>query len=230
MAEYVRRRRPPANHPYWQHLHDRAHPPWIVIPVGIPTFIGLGIGLYAGLRPSLTMAEVIRAVGVGAAGLGATSGVIVTASQVIDAIRQPSRRNQWAATVIAGIRGLCVGVVLFVVSYVAMFPFVAWYAACSGEGPWLGMLYGALIGATPVAMIVFSHRQRWRDRQKHWPRWDRMRVPRTGISPTLPQLSNTSIPSTSSVSQPAGESARNAQQPGSELTPPPPIGETREET
>lgn len=226
MAEYVRRRRPPANHPYWQHLHDRAHPPWVVIPVVIPTFIGLAIGLYAGFRQPYTMAEAMRVVCVGSASIALTAAVIATVSQLFDAVRLPSRRERWAT---AGIAGVCVGLAIFVVGFGAMFPFVAWYAACSGEGPWLGMLYGALIGGLPFVAIVYTYRQRWRARQRQWPRWERMRAPRTRGSLNLTELSSPPIPATPSPPE-AVRPVRNPSGRGNDFNPPSPIGETGEET
>ena len=60
MAEYVRRRRPPASHPYWARLHDRAHPPAVVAPIVIPAGLGLALGLYGGLRAPFSTTDAVK--------------------------------------------------------------------------------------------------------------------------------------------------------------------------
>jgi hypothetical protein len=208
-------------------LHDRAHAPPVAIPIIIPSGIGLAIGLYAGLRPSFTMAEVVRSASTGAAGVAVTSALIATAFQLFDAVRQPSRRERWA---MAAAAGMGVGVVLFIVSFVGMFVLLAWYAAPSDEGPWLGMLYGGLIGGTPAAVIACVARQRWRTRQKQWPRWDRMRTPRTTNRLNLTELANLSTHPASGDASPVDERGRAADRSGSEFSHSPPIGDAGEET
>jgi MFS family permease len=173
------------------------------------------------------MAEVVRVAGTGAAGVAVTSALFAMVSQLFDAVRQPSRRERWA---MAAAAGMGVGVVLFIVSFVGMFAFLAWYAASSGEGPWLGMLYGAVIGGTPAAAIAYTARQRWRARQKRWPRWDRMRTPRNRSTLNLTELSTLPPNSPSSNAPPAGESGRTSLRPGNGFAPPSPIGESGEET
>jgi hypothetical protein len=131
---------------------------------------------------------------------------------------------------LAGISGLLVGISLFAISFAAMFPFEAWYAACSGEGPWLGMLYGALIGGIPFAAIAYSYHQRWRARQKQWPRWERMRTLRQRTSLNLTELSTLPTNSSSSETPTVSEPRRTSHLPESEFTVPPPVGESGEET
>jgi hypothetical protein len=226
MVEYVRRRRPPANHPYWQHLHDRAHPPWVVIPVIPTTVLGLGIGLYGGLRDPFTLAEAVRTAAIGSSGVAATTAVIGTFTLFFDAGHQ----LPWKWRLLRAIgMGTGAGTLLFLITFVAMFVFLAWYAACSGEGAWLGMLYGALIGGTPIAAIVYTYRQRWRDRQKHWPRWERMRTPRSRNRLNLTEVSTNPI-NPPSVGTAPTEQRLDPHRPRSESSSQPPIGETREET
>src|SRR5262249_11950183 len=59
MAEYVRRKRPPASHPYWARLHDRAHPPSALLPVAVPGVIGILIGYYGGSRPPYPLSSAV---------------------------------------------------------------------------------------------------------------------------------------------------------------------------
>jgi hypothetical protein len=230
MAEYVRRRRPPANHPYWAHLHDRAHPPWVLPLIAVPASVGLGIGLCAGVRPPFTMSEAVKSVVVAATGVAAASALLTIVSRSYDAVRQPSRREQWTGAALAGTWGLFVGVALFAVSFAAMFPMVAWYAACSGEGPWLGMLYGAIIGGTPFTAIAYFNYQRWWARQKQWPRWDRMRTPRPRTSLNLTQLSPPPANLASGDAPRVAGPDHMSRRPGSDFNPSPPIGESGEET
>ena len=173
MAEYVRRKRPPASHPYWARLHDRAHPPQVILPVVLPTSVGLGVGLYGGVHPSYSAAESARfalaVAGASAAGLFVLAVLILW----LDASRHTPRRERWAGAVVGG---FAVSAGLFATVFVGTLLVLLWYAACSGQGPWLGMLIGAALGGTPAALIATAARRRWRERQRHWPRWERMRA------------------------------------------------------
>lgn len=182
MAEYVRRRRPPASHPYWARLHDRAHPPALAVPIAVPAGMGLLLGLYGGLKPSFTMSEAVR---MAATVSGAMAGVTFVTSLPLllyDASRQVPRRERWAASAIGA---FAVAAVLFMVGMVGLFLALAWYSACSGQGPWLGMLTGGLLGGVPAALVATGARRRWRERQKRWPRWERMRSPRPRATLTV---------------------------------------------
>jgi MFS family permease len=176
MAEYVRRKRPPASHPYWARLHDRAHPPQVVLSIVIPTSFGLGVGLYGGLHPEYSSAE---AAGLALEVAGASAGGLFVLAVLIlrlDASRHTPRRERWTAAVVGA---FAVSAGLFGLMFLATFLALLWYAACSGEGPWLGMLIGAAMGAGPAALIAFGARRRWRERQRRWPRWERMHSPGT---------------------------------------------------
>jgi len=185
MAEYVRRKRPPASHPYWARLHDRAHPPQVVLPVVIPASVGLGLGLYGGLRPSYSVAEAAR-LAVAVAG-ASSAGLFVLAVLVLwlDGSRHTPRRERWGAALIGGV---AVSAALFGLVFMAALLALVWYAACSGQGPWVGMVFGAGLGGAPAALIAAGARRRWRERQRRWPRWERMRGRRQ------PALTVTSIP------------------------------------
>jgi hypothetical protein len=189
MAEYVRRKRPPASHPYWARLHDRAHPPQVVLPIVIPASVGLGLGLYGGLRPSYSMGEAaLLAVEVAGGSAGALF-VFAVLFLRLDASRQTPRRQQWAAALLGAV---FMSAILFFAMFMGTFLTLLWYAVCSGRGPWLGMLIGAGLGGTLAAMVALGNRRRWRERQRRWPRWERMRSPRR-----RPVLTVTSIPAPS---------------------------------
>ena len=185
MAEYVRRKRPPASHPYWARLHDRAHPPQLVLPVVLPASVGLGLGLYGGLRPSYSVADAAR-LAVAVAG-ASSAGLFVLAVLVLwlDGSRHTPRRQRGAAALIGGAG---VSAVLFAAVFMAAMLALAWYAACSGRGPWVGMLVGAGLGGGLAGLIAVGARRRWRERQRRWPRWERMRSRRQ------PALTVTPIP------------------------------------
>jgi hypothetical protein len=183
MAEYVRRRRPPASHPYWDRLHDRAHPPSLILPIVGPAAVGLFLGIYGGLRPSLTAADAIRFATIVAGLFANVMFVIVVPLLFLESGRQINRQERWSAVIFGAI---AISVAAFVASLLPLILMLLWYAACSGEGVWLGMLYGVLIGAVPAAVYAGQRRRRWRVRQQHWPRWERMRLPAAamGANPT----------------------------------------------
>ena len=194
MAEYVRRKRPPASHPYWARLYDRAHPPQIVLPVVIPAAVGLGIGLLGGLQPDFSLADAVR---LSAAAAGVTTGAVYVLAVLafwMDGRPQLPGARRWTVSVLTG---LPVAVVVFLVAFVTMFLLTLWYSVCTGQGPWLGMAYGALIGAGPAALIAGGSYRQWRERQRRWPRWERMRSPRR-----RPVLTVTSIPAPPPTGEP----------------------------
>jgi hypothetical protein len=175
MAEYVRRKRPPANHPYWTRLHDRAHPPAVAMHVAVPGVIGVCLGLYGGLMEPMPLAKAVKTAAiVAAAGAGVTFATSIPVL-VFDASRHMTGRERWPGALLAG---LFVAVVLFVILLLLITPLLVWYAVCSGLGPWLGMLTGLAVGAVPGGILAWEAHRRWRQRQKQWPRWERMRAPR----------------------------------------------------
>jgi hypothetical protein len=186
MAEYVRRRRPPASHPYWARLHDRAHPPPVIAPVVIPTGIGLALGLYGGLRPTFSTTDAVKLAATVAGGLAAIIFVLSLPLLLYDASRQAPRRERWVMSVLGA---MAVAAVLFMVGLFGLTPMLVVYSWCSGEGPWLGMLIGGLIGGVPGAAYAAETRRQWRARQRRWPRWESMRARRT-----TPALTTTPIP------------------------------------
>jgi hypothetical protein len=82
------------------------------------------------------------------------------------------RRERWPAALVSG---LAVAIVLFFTLLIPLVLVFLWYAACSGRGPWLGMLTGLVIGALVGAVPSLWNRRRWRERQRRWPRWERTR-------------------------------------------------------
>jgi MFS family permease len=185
MAEYVRRKRPPASHPYWARLYDRAHPPPVVLPVAIPASAGLVVGLSAGLHDSFSSGDAARValeVAGGSAGALFVVGVLVLR---LDASRQTRQRERWAGALVSG---LGASVAMFAAVFMATFLALLWYATCSGQGPWFGMLIGAGLGGGPAALISLDARRRWRERQHGWPRWKRMRGPRETAVLTVTQV------------------------------------------
>ena len=176
MAEYVRRRRPPASHPYWDRLHDRAHPPAVLTPIIAPACLGLAIGLIGGLRSSFSIGDAFKLATTSAGVCAAIMFAIMAPILVVESARQGNRQERWTAALVGA---TLIGVIVFVVSLIPLFPLFLWYAACSGQGPWLGMLIGLLIGTIPGVLYARWRRHWWHKRQQQWPRWERMRVPRS---------------------------------------------------
>jgi hypothetical protein len=198
MAEYVRRRRPPANHPYWERLHDRANPPSIVGPIALLAAIGLCIGLYGGLRSPISVGGAVKTATTVSWAFAMCTFALALPLLLYDASRQTPRRQRWAGAAIGAV-GVAMGI--FALGIVGLVPILLWYAACSGEGPWLGMLIGGLIGAAPAALYAWASRRRWKDRQRRWPRWENMRVPRTRAA-----LNVTPVPAPTEMA-PAGDTS-----------------------
>lgn len=215
MAEYVRRRRPPADHPYWHRLHDRAHPPPFWMPILIPAIIGLASGAYGGLNEAITIADATKFAAIIAVGIGGVAFAIMSVVMFVDATRQFERRQRWPIAIIGG-TVICFAV--FVATFVPLAAIFVVYSLGTGEGPWIGMLIGEMCWTTPFAVWVWRQRARWRDRQLHWPRWERMRAPNRRASQSSdvvvqqPQLAGTSD-ETPSVTEPEIEK------------PSPPVGE-----
>ena len=187
MAEYVRRKRPPATHPYWARLYDRAHPPRLVTPIAVPAVLGVAVGLYAGLQPAYSADAAARLAAAVATG-GAVAVFIVTVPILwMDHTIQPQGQARWANALLGG---TVVAAVLFLTVFVALFLLLFWYALGSGRGPWLGMAIGAGTSGGLAALIAVGHRRQWQARQRRWPRWERMRArrPRSPLSLTQIQF------------------------------------------
>jgi MFS family permease len=175
MAEYVRRKRPPANHPYWARLHDRAHPPRLVAPIAILGGVGALLGLYGGLMEPMPAARAVKMAATVAAGLAGALFVTSVPVLLFDASRQMPRQERWPTAILSG---LAVAIVLFCALVIPLIVLFLWYSLSSGRGPWLGMLTGSGIGAVLTALLAVWSRRRWQKRQREWPRWERMRAPR----------------------------------------------------
>jgi len=185
MAEYVRRRRPPANHPYWGRLSDRANPPAVLRPIAVPTFIGLALGLYAGLSEKFTFAACLHWASLAASTLGGLAFAIGALVVVKHSSRQ--FRGQQLGLVVLAVAVLA-GLFTIMIGWVCIFVVLAWYSLSSGQGPWLGMLIAAAIPGVPSTLWALVSWRNWRERQRRWPRWEQMRAPRARATRTLPQL------------------------------------------
>lgn len=172
MAEYVRRKRPPADHPYWAHRRDRAHPPPAVWPVAVPAAVGLGLGLVAGLNDPMSAGAALEAAGIAALAVAATA-VVNCVGSFLFCVVTGARRGGTAANDLAG--GLVVGFCAFVVSFVVFALGLLWFAVGTGLGPWLGMAVGAAVGAGPGAAGAWVVRRRWAARRHLRPRWEALR-------------------------------------------------------
>src|SRR5215216_5605977 len=155
MAEYVRRKRPPASHPYWARLHDRAHPPPLVTPIAVLGGVGALLGLYGGLMEPMPTARAMKVATSLAAGLAGVLFVVSVPVLLFDASRQTPRQERWPTAVLSG---LAVAVVLFCALLLPLIPLFLWYSLCSGLGPWLGMLTGLGVGAVPAAIFAVEAR------------------------------------------------------------------------
>jgi hypothetical protein len=171
MAEYVRHKRPPASHPYWARLRDRANPPGVVLPVAVPGVLGMLLGLYAGLMEPMSAFGAVKMAG-GVAGLVLVIFVLIVG---FEASRGLSPRDRWLEAVVLG---PTIALVVFLLLGLALVPLLLWYALFSGLGPWRGMVGGLAFGAGLGGTFAFVTYRQWQQRQKQWPRWERMRAPR----------------------------------------------------
>jgi len=170
MAEYVRRKRPPATHPYWARLYDRAHPPGGVVPVAVAAVLGLFLGLYCGLRPSYPLREAPRDAVIIAVLFAVFAFVLLTPILWIGAGRYPSRRQPRMAVLFFAV---VITIVIFVVCAVFFSATLVWFSLCAGKGLWAGMAIGALSAAVPAGFFARWSRRNWQARQREWPQWER---------------------------------------------------------
>ena len=172
MAEYVRRKRPPADHPFWTHLNDRAHPPSVVWPVVLPTAFGLVVGLAAGLTDRLPVGQALETAAVIAGTLAGTLATCCAVPLLFNAVVRPRYGEHWLNAALAF---LCIGLFGFVFLFVPLALFLLWFSVCGGQGPWTGMAVGTALGLGPGILVAWVKRHRWADRQRRWPRWETMR-------------------------------------------------------
>jgi len=172
MAEYVRRKRPPADHPFWAHLNDRAHPPSVVWPVAVPAGVGLALGLTAGLNDRLTLSDALETAATISGTLAVTIAIGIAIPMLFAAVRRPRVAENWLAVggVFVAVGGGAFGLLVLLMGLILL-----WYSACSGLGPWLGMTVGAAIGVGPGVLFAWVQRHRWTARRRQWPRWETMR-------------------------------------------------------
>ena len=175
MAEYVRRTRPPASHPYWTRLRDRANPPPVVWPVAVPGILGLLFGLYAGLMEPMSAGKAVKMAAAVAGAVAVLVFTFIILFAVFDRSRPWAGRTRWAE---AAFIGFTISAFVFFLLVVALVPLLLWYALFSGLGPWRGMGGGLALGAGLGATFAFITCRQWKQRQKQWPRWERMRAPR----------------------------------------------------
>ena len=175
MAEYVRRRRPPADHSYWERLRDRAHPPRVVLPILILALLGGAFGLYGGLKPTFTIADAIKLAAMIAGGFAGVGMAVFLPFWIVDSAFR-SVRYERAVTILAGSAAIVIFV--FIIAFAPLAILFIAFSICTGQGPWIGMLIGLLCTTTLTVPLIWSQRVRWQARQRAWPRWDRMRAPR----------------------------------------------------
>jgi hypothetical protein len=208
MAEYVRRKRPPASHPYWARLHDRAHPPPLVTPIAVLGGIGAVLGLSGGLMDPMPTVRAIKVAATLAAGLAAVLFVASVPILLFDGSRRMARQERWPTAVLSG---LAVAVILFCTLLIPLILLFVWFSICSGRGPWLGALAGLGVGAVLTAPITAGRRWQWRKRQQEWPRWERMRARRERVRglavPARPTPAEPAPPAGSEPDRPEGRRA-----------------------
>ena len=175
MAEYVRRRRPSANHPYWARLNDRAHPPRLFIRIALPTLFGLLLGLYGGFRLPFSISDAVHLAATCAAVVSTGAFLLFLSAILFDRSRQFAPRERWMT---APVLSLMMAAFCFVFGFVGFFLLFIWYSCCSGQGAWLGTILGFAPACVLASLIAIGRRKRWRDRQRAWPRWEQMRTPR----------------------------------------------------
>lgn len=176
MAEYVRRRRPPASHPYWERLNDRAHPPRLFLRIAIPSLIGLLLGLYGGLRSPFSINDAVHLAATSAAIVSTLAFALCLPRLLIGDTRHLPHGERWPITLALG---LMFTAICFAAGFVIFFLLFNFYSLCSGRGPWLGMLIGLSPFLILASLFSIGARKRWRDRQRAWPRWSQMRIPRS---------------------------------------------------
>lgn len=174
MAEYVRRRRPPASHPYWARLDDRAHPPRLFLRIAIPTLFGLLLGLYGGLRSPFSISDAVHLAATCAAILSTVAFFTAIGAILFDRSRHFAPRERWMT---APVFSSMIAAFCFAIAFVACFVMHFWYSLCSGQGPWFGMLIGCSPACLLASLAAIGRRKQWQDRQRAWPRWERMRTP-----------------------------------------------------
>ena len=170
MAEYVRRKRPPADHPFWAHLSERANPPSVVWPVVVPTAVGLLIGLVAGLNDPVSLRQAVEIAGVIATALAGLLAVGIGVPVIVLIVRRS--HASWTTVPTAF---LAIAFIGFLAVFVPMTLLLFGYSLSGGYGPWVGMTIGAGLGVCPGILIAWGKRHRWADRIRRWPRWETMR-------------------------------------------------------
>src|SRR5262245_4737177 len=163
MAEYVRRKRPPADHPYWAHRRDRAHPPSIVWPVVLPAAAGVGVGLAAGLNDPVPARDAVETAAVTAGMLAGSLAACCLVPLLFNAIYHSGHADHWMN---AALGVLFVGLFGFLFAFVPMALILLWYSVSGGNGPWVGMAVGAALGAGPGAILSGVSRHQWAKRRR----------------------------------------------------------------
>jgi len=192
MAEYVRRKRPPATHPYWARLHDRTHPPsgkWAMLGLGL---LGLLIGLVSGGRAAWTLYDAAKV----ASDVGVWVAAIRAVFVAVFELRGMNVRRPWRSF----------GRAVFAAGYDAVWTYVAVFVALTSlivlfywPMSGMGVLYGGLIGAACWAgfafLVAWTEYRHWRQRQANWPKWEEMgrghrRRFLVGMAPPSPPTTN----------------------------------------
>ena len=171
MAEYVRRKRPPATHPYWARLHDRTHPPsgkWAMLVLGL---VGLLMGIFSGGRAAWTLYDAAEM----GAQLSMYLAVLYTLLVFGSGVRERDTGRPWV-DIAASLGASCLSGAGAYIVMVVMFTLliVLFYYPMSGMGRLYGGLIGGAIWAGVALSVTRSEYRHWRSRQANWPKWEEM--------------------------------------------------------
>lgn len=181
MAEYVRRKRPPANHPHWARLHDLTHPPPVRSTVTCLGLGGLLAGAYCGTQDSMTFTSAMRQASecsLYLSGFFAVGGFLTTISD-----RRPAWR--WSTLGMAFLMAGLVFAIAFAFAFVFFAGMLSFRWLTGGLGWDAGGAVGGLLGLTLAGLFVLTERRNWRRRCQRWPRWESPQPTRPAIPPTV---------------------------------------------
>lgn len=192
MAEYVRRKRPPASHPYWARLHDRTHPPsckWALACFG---FFATIVGGSCGGSGAITMYDAFWYT----SRYALIPAVLMTTIWTTLQYYQSTARTRQQAAAYAAISAMISMGMSYVIScfVIGIFSIAFWYPM-SGIGAFRGCLGGLVYGLVLGYFITWPERRNWWYRQANWPRWEEMarlhrrrrHTPEQPVAPVTPR-------------------------------------------
>jgi hypothetical protein len=182
MAEYVRRKRPPASHSYWARLHDLTHPPAMRSTFTCLGLGGLVAGAYCGTQESMTFASAMRQANecsLYLAGFFAIGGFFTTISD-----RRPGWR--WSTLGAAFLMAAAVFVIAFLFAFFLFSAMLTFRWLTGGLGWGYGASIGVFFGVLTAGLFAYSEQRQWQRRCRRWPRWDiHASLPPTNPTPVL---------------------------------------------